>query len=58
MLVRAGDVKKSQSPALPAPCWGPSQDTQQDTIAVRVSGRYLRLDGVKASSLVQFRGWG
>lgn len=54
MLVRTGDVKKSQTRALPAPCWGLSQDTQQDTIAVRVSGRYLRLDGVKASSLVQF----
>lgn len=57
MLVRTGDVKKRQTRALPAPCWGPSQDTQQDTVAVRVSGRYvshLRLDRVKASSLVQF----
>lgn len=38
-----------------------SKDTQQDTVAVKVSGRYgshVRLEGMKASSLVQFRGCG
>lgn len=54
-------MKKSQTLALPAPCWAPSLDTQQDIVAVKVFGRYvshLRLEGVKASSLVQFRGSG
>lgn len=61
VLVRTGDVKKSQTLALLAPCWGPSLDTQQDIAAVKMFGRYvshLRPEGVKASSPVQFRGSG
>lgn len=50
VLVRTGEVKRSQILALPTLCWSPSLDTQQ--------AGYCRVKGVKASSLVQFQGCG